>query len=247
VTPPRLTAQTAPKYFSPDNDGSDDDLFITLRVQDLTPLASWSFVVRDPNNGKEFWRIDGKSAIKERVVWDGRGNNGELVESAMDYPYTFSATNTLGLSSSVDGVIPVDVLVFRAGDVLKMRVPAIIFAGDRGDFEGLDRNLIDNNIRVLRRIAEILNKFKEYSVRVEGHANNTTGTEAEETSSAGGNIPLVPLSQSRAEYVKKLLAEYKVDAKRLSTVGMGGRQRIVPLSDRDNWWKNRRVEFILEK
>jgi flagellar hook assembly protein FlgD len=255
ITPPRLTALTTPKYFSPDNDGSDDDLFINLKAEDRVPLSSWTFVVRDPNNGREFWKIEGKANINERIVWDGRGSNGELVQSAMDYPFTFSAVNTLGLSSEMSGIIPVDVLVIRVGDVLKMQVPAIIFRSDNADFagkdvdpqRGLDQNVIDNNIRVLKRIAEILNKFKDYSVRVEGHANNVTGTEAEETSTAGGNIPLVPLSQARAETVRKMLVSYGVDARRLSTVGMGGRQPVARREDRDNWWKNRRVEFILEK
>ena len=255
ITPPRLTAQTSPKYFSPDNDGSDDDLFISLKAETRVPLASWSLVVRDPNNGREFWKVEGKANINERIVWDGRGSNGELVQSAMDYPYTFSAKDTLGMASEIGGIIPVDVLVIRVGDVLKMQVPAIIFRSDNADFagkdvdpqRGLDKSVIDNNIRVLKRIAEILNKFKEYSVRVEGHANNVTGTEAEETSTVGGNIPLVPLSQTRAEYVKKMLTGYGVDARRLSTEGKGGREPVVRREDRDNWWKNRRVEFILEK
>jgi flagellar hook assembly protein FlgD len=255
VTPPRLGVQTSPQYFSPDNDGNDDDLLINLRAEDRVPLTSWSFVVRDPNNGREFWKTEGKSAITERIVWDGRGNNGELVQSAMDYPYTFSASDSLGMSSTVSGIIPVDVLVIRVGDVLKMQVPAIIFRSNNADFagkdvdpqRGLERNVIDNNIRVLKRIAEILNKFKDYQVRIEGHANSETGTEAEETSTANGNIPLVPLSLARAETVKKLLTEYGVDSRRLSTIGMGGRQPVVPLSDRENWWKNRRVEFILVK
>ena len=61
------------------------------------------------------------------------------------------------------------------------------------------------------------------------------------------NIPLVPLSEARADTVKQMLVEYGVDESRLSTVGMGGRQPVVPREDRDNWWKNRRVEFILNK
>ena len=141
------------------------------------------------------------------------------------------------------------------GDVLKMQVPAIIFRADNADFKGINeapkngltQEQIDNNMRVLKRIAEILNKFKGYSVSIEGHANNISGTEAEETSTANGNIPLVPLSEARAETVKGILVDFGVDASRLSTVGMGGRMPVVPRSDKDNWWKNRRVEFILEK
>ena len=255
VTPPQLSVRTAPEYFSPDNDGVDDDLFISLGAVSAVPFKSWSFQVYDPENGKVFWSRSGTGTVTERLVWDGRGNNGELVQSAMDYPFIFSVADELGMSSEVAGIISVDVLVIRIGDMLKMQVPSIIFRSDKADFagkdvdpvKGLEQSVIDNNVRVLKRIAQILNKFKDYTVRIEGHANNISGTEAEETSTANGNIPLVPLSEARAETVRKMLVEFGVSANRLSTVGMGGRQPIVSRGDRDNWWKNRRVEFILNK
>lgn len=255
ATAPKLTVKTAPKYFSPDNDGIDDDLFISLVAKSVVSLKNWSFNIYDPQNGKVFWSRSGNSTVTERMIWDGRGNNGELVQSATDYPYVFSVNDELGMSSEVKGVIPVDVLVIRVGDVLKMQVPSIIFRSDNADFKGkdvepengLEQSVIDNNHRVIKRIAEILNKFKDYTVSIEGHANNVTGTEAEETSTENGNIPLVPLSEARADTVKQMLVEYGVDESRLSTVGMGGRQPVVPREDRDNWWKNRRVEFILNK
>ncbi len=255
ITPPQLSVKTSPKYFSPDNDGEDDDLFIQLKGSSAVALKNWSLTICDPENGKTFWSTSGKATITERIIWDGRGNNGELVQSAMDYPYTFTATDTLGMTSTVEGKISVDVLVIRVGDVLKMAVPSIIFRSNAADFKsekevgkgGLTESQIQNNERVLKRIAQILNKFKNYTVTIEGHANNVSGSEAEETSTAGGNIPLVPLSQARAEYVMKVLKGYGVDINRLNAVGRGGRQPVAARSDKDNWWKNRRVEFILNK
>jgi flagellar hook assembly protein FlgD len=264
VTPPVLKVRTAPEYFSPDNDGVNDDLFIQLKQeQGVAGLKSWSFVISDPNNGHAFWKTSGKSTITEKIIWDGRGNNGELVQSAMDYPYVFTATDELGMTSKVEGKISVDVLVIRVGDVLKMQVPSIIFRSNNADFKnadevakgpagdrvnkGLDQSVVDNNIRVLKRIAEILNKFKDYTVTIEGHANNVSGTEEEETSTANGNIPLVPLSQSRSEFVRQKLIEYGVSGSRLTAIGKGGRSPVVARTDKDNWWKNRRVEFILNK
>ncbi|MCR4822227.1 MAG: OmpA family protein [Treponema sp.] len=258
VTPPQLTVKTAPQFFSPDNDGENDDLYIQLKGNDVVPLKSWSFVIKDPNN-RPFWSTSGKSSITERIVWDGRGNNGELVQSAMDYPYTFTVTDTLGMTSTVEGKIEIDILVIRVGDVLKMAVPSIIFRQDAADFNvqvldangkvkkpGITEAQAKNNERILKRIAQILNKFKNYTVTVEGHANSVTGTEEEETTNKHG-LALEPLSKDRAEFVKSKLKEYGVSGDRLSAVGRGGRQPVAARGDKDNAWKNRRVEFILNK
>lgn len=258
VTPPQLTVKTAPQYFSPDNDGENDDLYIQLKGNDVVPLKNWSFTIKDPN-GKPFWSTSGKSSITERIIWDGRGKNGELVQSATDYPYTFTVTDTLGMTSTVEGKIEVDILVIRVGDVLKMAVPSIIFRQDAADFgvrvvdaagnvkkAGITEAQAANNERILKRIAQILNKFKNYTVTVEGHANSVTGTEEEETTNKHG-LALEPLSKDRAEFVKSKLKSYGVDGSRLSAVGRGGRQPVAARGDKDNAWKNRRVEFILNK
>lgn len=257
VTAPVLTVQTSPKYFSPDNDGLDDDLFIKLKGESNVPFASWSFEIKDAQGSKSFWKTSGKSAITERLIWDGRSNSGELVQSATDYPYTFIVTDTLGMTSVVEGNIAVDVLVIRIGDVLKMQVPSIIFRSNNADFvgkdkdpqSGLNKSVIANNERVLKRIAEILNKFKEYNVIIEGHANNISGTEEEETIDSPSTYgpALVPLSEKRAQYVKERLTGFGVNGARLSTVGVGGRQPVAPQNDKNVSWKNRRVEFILQK
>lgn len=260
VTAPQIAVKTATgsntEYFSPDNDGYADDLFIMLTGTDVVPFTNWSFEINDPQNGKNFYKISGKNAITERMIWDGRSNSGELVQSATDYPYKFTVTNELGLTSTVSGIIPVDVLVIRVGDKLKIQVPSIIFRSDEADFvgkdvdpkNGLDKDKIDNNNRVLKRIAEILNKFKDYNVTIEGHANNVSGTEEEETiDTLMYGKALVPLSEARANYVKDVLVGFGVDVSRLTTVGVGGRQPVAAREDKDNWWKNRRVEFILNK
>lgn len=260
VTPPQLSVETATEtgsgFFSPDNDGTDDDLFIRLKAVTPVGLKNWSFTINDPN-GRAFWSTSGKSAIAEQMVWDGRGSNGELVQSAMVYPYVFTATDTLGMTSTATGNINIDILVIRAGDVLKMAVPSIIFRSDAADFkketspgkkDGVTAEQAANNERILNRIATILNKFDTYKVTVVGHANRTTDDDREETTDnpAWGRA-LTPLSKERAEYVKSYLVKRKVKADRLETDGKGGTEPVADPKDDANKWKNRRVEFILNK
>ena len=255
ASPPVISASARPEFFSPDNDGVDDEEMITLGAFSYLPFESWTFEVSDPQGRQSFWTASGKSQITRELVWDGRSKAGELVQSAMDYPYTFTVTDVEGQSSSAKGNLRVDVLVIRDGDKLKMQVPAIIFRADHADFvskaqdrqQGLPQSVIDNNMRVLRRIAQILNKFKDYTVVIEGHAHNISGTDAEETSTSGGNIPLIPLSNDRAAFVKQQLARLGVSAGRMTTEGAGGRKPVANRENRDDWWKDRRVEFILNK
>lgn len=260
---PVLGVITTPDFFSPDDDGTDDDLFINLSAKTNAKLSSWSFIIYNPEEsgraGKPFWKQEGTSKISEILTWNGLSNiytesNGqaERVQSAMDYPWEFTVTDSLGLTSKVRGKISIDILVIRDGNVLKMAVPSIIFRANAADFKTAKEapgskvtpEQAANNERVLKRVADILKKFPDYTITVVGHANNITGTEEEET---GGDIPLVPLSRNRAEFVKSRLEAYGIESSRMTVVGKGGRERIAALKDRENWWKNRRVEFLLNK
>lgn len=259
AVPPLVSVRTAPKYFSPDNDGNDDDLFIELGCQTIAGLKNWNFTIKD-RNGKPFWKTSGKSSITKRIIWDGRGNNGEIVQSAEDYPFEFTAYDELGMSSSVEGVINVDVLVVRDGSKLKMQIPSIIFRSNEADFgvrtvgadgkilkAGITQAQADNNARVLKRVSEILKKFKDYKVTVVGHANRVSDNAAEETEEGVWGKALISLSEQRAEYVKSQLVKFGINSSRLSVEGKGGTEPVADRKDANVNWKNRRVEFILEK
>ena len=265
VTPPDLRVDIPLEYFSPDNDGVNDELAIKLSAEThLVGAKSWSFTIKDPA-GNDFWQAAGTGQVADELVWDGRSNRGkkgELVESASEYPYEFTVTDEVGLVSTVTGSISIDLLVMEDGDVLKMRVPSIIFRSDNADFgvsgerdaagnvitNGLTEAQRMNNERVLRRVAETLNKFRAFTVTVEGHANNVSGTQTEETvDTAEYGRALVPLSEKRAEFVMNELVRYGVERGRLSFTGRGGTQPVAARADVGNWWKNRRVEFILNR
>ncbi|GMO22616.1 MAG: hypothetical protein Ta2B_01680 [Termitinemataceae bacterium] len=254
---PKLTVNVTTEHFSPDNDGDDDDCNINLGAKSLLPFDNWTFDVydtSDPSSDKKgtantvFWNVSGKSKITELLVWNGKSNKRELVQSAMDYPYVFTVTDIEGQTSQVSGYISVDILVMLIDNKLKMQVPSIIFRADHADFlskkedpkQGLDQSIIDNNVKWLKRIAQVLNKFKDYTVVVEGHANAFLGTAAEEKENG-------PFSKQRADFVRTQLIKYGVKGDRLSTIGMGGTKPVADTKDPNTRWKNRRVEFILNR
>jgi flagellar hook assembly protein FlgD len=248
VTGPELSFRSQPEFFSPDNDGVDDELIMFLGARDASPIADWSLEIREPQMDDPsrppqlFYRIEGRGTPAERVIWDGYSFRRELVQSATDYPFVFRAVDILGNESVLEGVMGVDVLVIRDGDRLKIQVPSIVFRANAADFNGLPQAQVDNNNRILRRIAQILNKFRDYRVQVEGHANPTSNP-VPPAEAAGDQR----LSEERARATVDFLVGFGVSRGRLSATGRGSTQPIIRFQDRDNWWKNRRVEFILIK
>ena len=240
LTPPEAKVSLEPIPFSPDNDGVADELTIGLQVKDASPIRDWSFVIAD-RNGKTFTQFDGKGQPAAKIVWDGRSSEGELVIAAEDYPYSFTITDVYGNAKTEKGLIPIDILVIRDGDRLKIKISSITFAPNSPEVLLDDSEKGMKNRSVLKRLAEVLSKYGNYQVRIEGHANNVTGTEREDVEE------LMPLSLARAQGVKQALVGMGLASKRLDVEGKGGKEMLFPGGDLVNNWKNRRVEFILVK
>ncbi|TVQ39807.1 MAG: hypothetical protein EA384_04345 [Spirochaetaceae bacterium] len=239
VSPPEVTVNLSPVPFSPDNDGVDDELFIDIDVRNASDISHWQFEIVDRND-RFFNEFSGRGTPAERIIWDGRASNGDLVISAEDYPYRLEVVDVLGNRTVKQGVIPVDILVIRDGDRLRVQIASITFAPNSPEL------IIDptdpqgaKNAAILDRLVEIFTRYSTYSIRVEGHAVNITGTEREEVEE------LQPLSQARADAVRTALVDRGLAARRISTLGRGGTEPVVPHTDLDERWKNRRVEFIL--
>ncbi|MDH7483830.1 MAG: gliding motility-associated C-terminal domain-containing protein, partial [Spirochaetales bacterium] len=258
IEPPRVEISVTPEYFSPDGDGIDDTLRFSIQVDKDAGIKEWSLEIlevavvessgtADQKPQRSFKTWSDKGTPPAQIVWNGRSSSNELVESATDYPFVFTSIDGLGNKTTVKGVIAVDVLVLKEGDKLKIKVPSIVFRANHADFIGLDAETVARNQRVIARIAQILNKFPDYRIRIEGHGNNIgkmlgysqARIQQEEINE------LIPLSTARAEKVRAMLIENGVDARRLSVVGLGSSEPVVKFTDVENRWKNRRVEFVL--
>jgi len=265
TSPPELSVILSPQPFSPDGDGVDDILNVRIKVQSASPVQNWRIEIREPEPPYLLfseWSGDGSPPAS--LTWDGLSHEGELVQSASDYQFVLTVTNQYD-TGTYKGPISVDVLVRREdGDVLRVIVPSIVFAPNSADFiKGVTPAQAENNDKILRRIAEVLNKYNTYRVKVEGHANPTTapGTKARANEENGTkNVKgLKPLSDERAKTVVDYLVNLGVQRERLTPIGLGSARTIVgyfkeddkgkptKALNKDNWWKNRRVEFILEK
>jgi outer membrane protein OmpA-like peptidoglycan-associated protein/flagellar hook assembly protein FlgD len=241
ATSPVLSVSLDPQPFSPDGDGRDDTLRIDMTADDQSSLSYWLLEIFDPY-GEFFYDVGGRGSLPERLRWDGMARNGERVISAERYPWRLEVADELGNVEIAEGEIEVDILVEPFENGYRIQIPSITFPPnsavlivDADDPQGRQ------NRAVLTRLVEILGRFPQYSIVVEGHAVNLSGTAREQEEE------LLPLSQARAEAVLAALEDRGVASRLLSAVGRGGSVPVAPHTDEQNRWKNRRVDFILQR
>jgi hypothetical protein len=245
VTPPELKVSTTPELFSPGSDGPDSTLAFKLEAASpLARMADWRIEVIDPGDSV-FARFNGTWPAGA-VEWDGRGEDGSLVESAETYGVVARVRDEFGNVAQAEGKIDVDILVVKDGDRYRVAVTGIVFKGYTDDFEDLPAERVSQNMSTLDRLAEKFSKFPDYKIHLIGHAVMINWDDP------NLGIPeqraiLLPLSKARADAIAKALAARGIDPKRMSTEGVGATRQLVPDSDLVNRWKNRRVEFYLEK
>ncbi len=245
ATAPKLSVELSPPLFSPDETSADKTLSISIGYQDLSPATSYDFKIADPM-GAGFYEFKGPGVPGEPLKWDGRSANGELVQSAMDYPYTLTVQDQAGNTSVATGKIPIDILVLAEGNKLRIDVPSINFEPWSAKLitEQENPQLYAQTQRAFELLVPKLQKYPQHQIRIEGNAvrifwfNDRLGR-AEEQEVLG------PLSLARAETVRQELIHRGIGTDRLSLAALGGTNPIVPFSDIPNRWKDRRVEFIL--
>jgi flagellar hook assembly protein FlgD/outer membrane protein OmpA-like peptidoglycan-associated protein len=243
VTPPRITLEAGPLPFSPDGDGYNDLLTVALHAEGASPVESWDIQVLDPE-GHFFNSFSGVGAPQGSFTWDGLSANGELVEAAQDYTFAVTVKDALGNVARLQKVIPIDVLVIRDGDRLKVRITSITFQANTANYIDVPADRAEKNMQTLRRLAQIFTRYAQYKIRIEGHAVMVNWADPA-AGKAEQDAILLPLSKARAEAIKSALIKLGIDGSRITTEGFGGSNPIVPFSDLENRWKDRRVEFIL--
>lgn len=241
----KLNIDLYPKRFSPDNDGINDFLNIDIDVKRKFSVRSWRLVVFD-SKGYQIQKWRGVKEIPQKIVWDGLGNNKEIIHSASDYSVKLFATDFLGNVVVDNSSFTSDILVIKEKDRYLINVPSIIFPPNSADFSLLDSEILDNNKDIVKNIGEKLLKFPNYKVRIEGHGNILNYNDEDQLNKENNEV-LIPLTLKRATSIMELLVDFGINRDRLIAVGQGGLYPKVPFNDYNNKWKNRRVEFILLK
>ncbi|SFI45812.1 Outer membrane protein OmpA [Treponema bryantii] len=236
--------------FTPDDDGTNDKAILTPKLINICQAPqSWKVEILDPK-GAEFREYSGEGMLPETVVWDGKSDSGEdvfamntyeivitVIPSAVDIART--GQTELVVKDSITTGLPMQVII--PNRKWKIVVNTIHFDPDRATFTRISKEQQQENIETLDSLAEQIKAHPDCNITIEGYANNVTNTERE------NREELVPLSQLRAEAILQMLVERGIDKDVFTAKGKGGANPLAAWEDRANWWKNRRVEFIVEK
>ncbi|MCR5725036.1 MAG: OmpA family protein [Treponema sp.] len=248
---PAATLTASPDTdFTPDNDGIGDSVRITPGAErlELEP-EHWEIEIRDPqNHGFRHW--SGTGSLPESVIWDGRSDDGELTFSRNVYTVHLTVVpaekdrqrtgmDSLTATTAIQTGILMQVIIPEKQ--WKIIVNTIHFDADKATFNSIPREQQEENRETLDSIARQIKLHGSVSVLIEGYANNVTNTQREDREE------LIPLSNERAKAIQGLLMERGLPEEMLTATGKGGANPIAAWEDRQNWWKNRRVEFIVTK
>jgi outer membrane protein OmpA-like peptidoglycan-associated protein len=241
-----VSLDATPEPFSPDGDGKDDTLAIAIRVRGKLSVRSWELELDDAHKHR-FFTWSGQGTPPELITWDGRSATGELADSASDYSLSLIVTEGSGQRATATTSVTTDVLVFREGERYKMRIPSIIFPANSASLSKASaEEFMKENFRLLNRLAEILRRFPDYRITIEGHANLVNWEDPSMAAAEDRDVSR-PLSLQRAQEVKTALVQLGIRADRIGLLGLGAQEPLVPFGDKENNWKNRRVEILLDR
>jgi hypothetical protein len=249
VTPPKVSLEAGPSPFSPDGDGINDLLDLKLDASsDLARITDWTIEVLEPE-GQLFASLQGSWPAMGgpiQTAWDGSSGSGQSLESADSYPIVAKVRDQFGNTGEARSEILTDIFVIKIGDRYKINVTGVVFKGYTDDYLDVLPERAAQNIKTLDLLATRLERFPEYKILLVGHAVMIYWDDPDRGRIEQEEV-LIPLSKARAVAIAKALAERGIDPARMSTAGLGATDQIVPDGDELNRWKNRRVEFYLER
>lgn len=206
---------------------------IAAEEEEKARLAAEEEAARFAAEEAEKTRLAAEEADKERLATEE-----EAARLAAEKPVTSQSTAEEESQPVIEE--DEDETEEYAPTSVRLGLKNILFFSKNGAvFSGLSRRQIAQNERTIDEAVALIKEHPGCHVLIEGYANNISGTEKEDRTAC------MPLSLWRAEYIKKELIKRGIKAEQIETVGRGGANPLAGRKDRNNWWKNRRVEFVI--
>lgn len=227
--------------FSPDEDGYNDTATFELEAEDASGISRWQIRVVDDG---QLWRRFTGSTVPASQTWNGTTTGTRVFESASELTVEYQVTDQLGNLSTGLEPLQIGVMVDMVDGRRQIRVPNVLFEGYTTNYTTWDEEVVEQNMETLSRVVTILETFPSYSLELDGHAVSLLYYN-ERLSAREHREVLLPLSENRAKVIREALVERGIDEERIEVNWFGGSDPIVPFSDHEGRWVNRRVEFYI--
>lgn len=251
IPAPSISSSILPAVgFTPDGDGVNDILTIKNTTSNLKGKPeSWTVEVMDQKNEVvKSWSGVGKL---NDIEWDGTTISGEPLFSSETYSIKTSIVPSEKERLRLNQDLVTETSSFKTGVLMEEIIPqkqwkivvnTIYFDANAASFNKLTDIQSLANKETLDTIAkQVLELSTDIHIEVQGYANNVSNTEEENINE------LIPLSQDRADAIKAELIKRGLKEENLTAIGKGGENPLAKWEDKDHWWKNRRVEFVVTR
>ena len=184
----------------------------------------------------------------QNIIWDGYDSNGRFrLSTGEEYDFVLETTNEQDEQEIFSSHFRTPLIFEDDGEKNRKKVIAkpIYFVGNDAGLLS-DNGYFIQNAANLRKIAQAILKQldKDDVLILAGNANYTTYPNRSLMKKE--KQLLIELSRNRAEIVKKAFIFFGIPESRIKIEANGGEQLLVTPDSKDNW-KNRRVEFFIER
>ncbi len=247
TTPPQVEIKITSNPFSRTDSGVEGEMYVSIQASDDTGIADWTLDILEKGKKSDedatIRSYSGDGDPSDQIAWSGEVENdaqGHIVE---EFTLVINVTDMGGNTTVYREDVPLDIIVVKKDGKLFLMVPNIIFGAYQHTLDSRGAVMEKRNWDSIRKVVEIYNRYPMFGLGLEAHALNIyePGTEKWE---AEEQI-LLPLTERRAETVRKALESLGITADRILSNAYGGVYPIASTTDPKEWWKNRRVEFIM--
>lgn len=229
TTPPEIKVIGEPKYLKP---GQNEALLIpatfSFFAADESGIGGWEFKIMD-DYGNIFFSLKGEGAPPLNYIWDGKGNEGNYINTGEFYYYTFSTIDNVGNKS----------ITKAQRQIVLLKEIKLTFSSE-ALFEFGEANVKVESYANLIKIKEILEKYPESEIIISGF------TDGNEYGKYGKYKTEEELSLARAEAIKFFIENMlNINNKNITTFGYGSKFPVDKENSEEAKKRNRRVEVII--
>ena len=219
------------------------EYFITLDAKDEGMLEGWDMEILDDKDSV-LKMFAGEGDPSRLITWNGEVS--DVSEESGVYYIDFTVIDKGGNETVIRRPVVLDILLIERDGKYYLMVPNIIFGAYQFELDSYGEEQYQKNLESIDRVIDIYKRYPTYNLVLEGHALNIYDPQTQAAENLEEEKILEPLTVNRAGEVQDVLIERGFDFEKVIVHTFGGKNPIFSISDENENWKNRRVEFVME-